>query len=510
MNHSLQTVKEQLKVKSSELKKQEMEASRLHRKVSQVTQLNKDKIRELHQLLKQKDKEIQEAKHMASVARISRHITVKQSSSKENTETRKPSFDVNVPDAKKEWQQKLDELTTKEKAIRKRLVKEQKALDKSNREKSYLLRELRRFREKINSIDDLNQQIIRLKAELKKRPTLTNEDLQERLKEKEKLIEHYEKFYKESAQSMEKGLLSSEYGYDLKNQLSELIDENNELNEKLEQQQEYISDIERKAIEEQEKKDIDRFENNIQIDSRTKGSTEFSSGLESFLVTYSDMITLILVIFVLLFTISKVDQNRFAEAFSSFQEREFRWDDDNIHLSPQEVTMLYRVKELVQDNVDPESLIRSDVKTLLVQLQSSNLFSPGDSDLLPNAKDLLKQTLSEYLREGVKQVYVEGHTDDVPIHNEKYPSNWELSTARASRVARFISESLNFPPDKIVVKGYGKYRPQKPNSNDKNRALNRRVEIKILKDKDVLDDEIAKKKIRPNQPGKKFKVLLNP
>ncbi len=510
MNHSLQTVKEQLKIKSSELKKQEREASRLHRKVSQVTQLNKDKIRELHLLLKQKDKEIQEAKQMASVARISRHITVKQSSSQENKETRKPDFGVNVPDLKNEWKQKLDELTIKEKAIRKRLVKEQKALDKSNREKSYLLRELRRFREKINSIDDLNQQIIRLKTELKKRPTLTNEDLQERLKEKEKLIEHYEKFYKESAQSMEKGLLSSEYGYDLKNQLSELIDENNELNEKLEQQQEYISDIERKAIEEQEKKDIDRFENNIQIDSRAKGSTEFSSGLESFLVTYSDMITLILVIFVLLFTISKVDQNRFAEAFSSFQEKEFRWDDDNIHLSQQEVTMLNRVKELVQDNVDPESLIRSDVKTLSVRLQSNNLFSPGDSDLLPKARDFLKQALNDYLKEGVKQIYVEGHTDDVPIHNEKFPSNWELSTARASRVARFITESLNFPPNRIVVKGFGKYRPQKPNSNDKNRALNRRVEIKILKDKDVLDDEIATKKISLNQPGKNFKVLLNP
>ncbi|GAH00388.1 unnamed protein product, partial [marine sediment metagenome] len=93
------------------------------------------------------------------------------------------------------------------------------------------------------------------------------------------------------------------------------------------------------------------------------------------------------------------------------------------------------------------------------------------------------------MQEGVKQVHVDGHTDNVPmIDNGPFPTNWELSSVRASHVARVIIKRANFSPKRMVVTGYGEYRPLKPNNSDDNRALNRRVEIKILKDIKVKEE----------------------
>jgi chemotaxis protein MotB len=139
--------------------------------------------------------------------------------------------------------------------------------------------------------------------------------------------------------------------------------------------------------------------------------------------------------------------------------------------------------------VNPESLVRSDVQTVIVRLKSADLFDPGTGEILPGGAELILSRIEENIREGVKQVLVDGHTDDVPIQSAKYPSNWELSAARASSVARVIIDRLQFPPERIVVTGYGQYRPLKPNNSDENRSHNRRVEIKILKDIKVAEQE---------------------
>lgn len=164
--------------------------------------------------------------------------------------------------------------------------------------------------------------------------------------------------------------------------------------------------------------------------------------------------------------------------------------------------MLERVRELVKDNVDAESLARSDTRTILHRLPTSDLFNPGEAFFSEGAEDLIISTIKEDMQEGVKQVMIDGHTDNVPMKSAKYPSNWELSSARASKVARFIIEKMRFPPDRIVVTGYGEFRPIKDNVNDDNRAANRRVEIKILKALEVAKDEAKKSKKAPVAPGK--------
>ncbi|MFQ5454453.1 MAG: flagellar motor protein MotB, partial [Candidatus Zixiibacteriota bacterium] len=75
---------------------------------------------------------------------------------------------------------------------------------------------------------------------------------------------------------------------------------------------------------------------------------------------------------------------------------------------------------------------------------------------------------------------IEGHSDDRPINTLLFPSNWELSTSRATQVVRYFIDNYGLPPNKISALGYGEYRPVKPNNSIENRAKNRRVDIVIL------------------------------
>jgi chemotaxis protein MotB len=80
-------------------------------------------------------------------------------------------------------------------------------------------------------------------------------------------------------------------------------------------------------------------------------------------------------------------------------------------------------------------------------------------------------------------VNIVGHTDDLPINTEEFPSNWELSTARASKVARFFMNEMNMPGENFYISGHASYQPVKPNDNEIDRAANRRVEIIITKER---------------------------
>ena len=206
------------------------------------------------------------------------------------------------------------------------------------------------------------------------------------------------------------------------------------------------------------------------------------------------MITLLLVIFVMMYTASNIDQEKFAEAMSSFQEKVVKIESVNVRLTQDELKMLEKLRELVKDNIDPNALVAGDTKTITFKIPSSDLFGPGSATLVEGAGALILETIEDEMRDGVKQVVIDGHTDNVPTKTAMFPSNWELSAARASSVARFIIKKMRFNPKFLVVSGYGAERPIKANTTDDNRASNRRVEVKVVKDKNVAAAQKAKKK----------------
>ena len=119
-------------------------------------------------------------------------------------------------------------------------------------------------------------------------------------------------------------------------------------------------------------------------------------------------------------------------------------------------------------------------QTMRIILTGDLLFENGRAELSQFSKvSLLK--IATVIREIPYMINVVGHTDNIPMHSEKYATNWELSVARASVVARFLVEEMSMDPQQFVVSGYSSFRPIRPNTNARNRAANRRVEIIISK-----------------------------
>jgi len=120
-------------------------------------------------------------------------------------------------------------------------------------------------------------------------------------------------------------------------------------------------------------------------------------------------------------------------------------------------------------------------KTMRIVLTGDLLFPSGRAELTGEAKKSLRK-LIPIIRRTPYMINVIGHTDSMPMHSEKFSSNWELSTARAGRVARFLIEQGHIPASHFAVTGYSYYRPVKPNTTAANRRANRRVEIIISKE----------------------------
>ncbi len=119
-------------------------------------------------------------------------------------------------------------------------------------------------------------------------------------------------------------------------------------------------------------------------------------------------------------------------------------------------------------------------KTMRIILTGDLLFSLGESELSRNAKTSLHKII-EFMIHTPYMINIIGHTDNLPMRSNRFKSNWELSVARASTVARFLIDEMNMNPNQFVVSGYSSYRPIVPNTTAENRAKNRRVEIIISK-----------------------------
>jgi chemotaxis protein MotB len=135
-------------------------------------------------------------------------------------------------------------------------------------------------------------------------------------------------------------------------------------------------------------------------------------------------------------------------------------------------------KELTDKNVEIEQLRGQ----LSVRMLDKIVFKSGSADILPQGTEVLDK-LADAIKDGTDTIRVEGHTDDTPISDKlkvKYPSNWELSAARASAVARYFETKHFINPKRLESLGFSMYHPVAPNDSDENKQRNRRVEI-VLK-----------------------------
>ena len=128
----------------------------------------------------------------------------------------------------------------------------------------------------------------------------------------------------------------------------------------------------------------------------------------------------------------------------------------------------------LQSDVD----LRSGKNEIVLSLKDTVSFDSGSADLRERSFPLLEKVAAVAIAQGKLQIEVRGHTDDRPISTPEFPSNWELSTARASRVARYLIERGVYP-SRIAVQGFANQRPRVSNTNSSKRSANRRVEIRL-------------------------------
>ena len=140
-------------------------------------------------------------------------------------------------------------------------------------------------------------------------------------------------------------------------------------------------------------------------------------------------------------------------------------------------TLMNDLKKLAeQEKIESQVLVSRLPKGLAMRLNDRALFDLGAAEVSSGAEKLLRN-IGDIIAKTKYQIRIEGHTDDLPIRTVRYPSNWELSTARAVNVLRFLQQQSRIAPQRLSAVGFGQYQPLYPNDTPAHRARNRRVEI---------------------------------
>lgn len=245
---------------------------------------------------------------------------------------------------------------------------------------------------------------------------------------------------------------------------------------------------------------------------------------ERWLVSYADFITLLFAFFVVMFASSQVDKRKAGKVALSvqvaFQEMGiFQASSTQAEINSEDAVPLQQVQML--ENIDRtitlaqvaprirpqvsapssdpdlaemrrrlalalahqiehgEVMLKMRPDGLVISLQEVGFFESGSADLRAGSAAPMAHIAEILLKTGF-QVRIEGHTDNVPIHNAKFGSNWELSTGRAIRVLQTLIGQYRFPPDRLGVAGYGEFHPVAGNESAEGRRLNRRVDIVVV------------------------------
>ena len=220
---------------------------------------------------------------------------------------------------------------------------------------------------------------------------------------------------------------------------------------------------------------------------------------ERWLLTYADLITLLLALFVVLWSMSKLDSKQVMEslagAFSDQPGGEGVLDSKGgtSVVSGKVAQTLQKqaeaAKEIQQEiqNKGLDKVIKATYQLgkITLTLTGDVSFDPGSDVLTSQVKQALSTIKPSIDKLSGYPISIGGHTDNIPIHNARFPSNLHLSTARALSTAQYMINELSIDPKRVTVQGYGEYRPAVPNTSVENRAKNRRVEVSIITGENV-------------------------
>lgn len=198
---------------------------------------------------------------------------------------------------------------------------------------------------------------------------------------------------------------------------------------------------------------------------------------DRWMVSWADFVTLLFVFFLALFVLMPKDLHE--KLVGNVASQLAQHPSGKAYASNGNQDLQYALLKALQPFVMNQGVtVQRTLEGLLLEIPDTSLFAAGTADLSQQSSVLVFE-LSKVLSTVTNKVRVEGHTDNVNINTSRYPSNWELSAARASSVVRLM-EDQGIDPARLSASGYGPTRPVADNATEVGRAHNRRVSILIL------------------------------
>lgn len=366
-------------------------------------------------------------------------------------------------------------------------------------------------------IDKHERDIERKQKELDRKKLEMDRELEEKFKIKEKALEIKEKDIERKSKETEERIK-----FEISKKEKELEDKKNlkdkkipeivsKAKEDIKKAQRDIALKQSELIKKQEQvlrkqKELAEKEKKLKhkgfISEETKSTSEFSvkkkkveeAEAEAWMVTYADVITLLLTLFVFLFSVSQIDNNKLSEIQKAISVGLLKRSGDDVVGKASKGDAVFEAMKRKLQSVFERSNLGGQTKVILtdkgvkIELASSVIYSPGSADIRDEMKSAISQIADILKNSNIPDyiVIVEGHTDNNPINTAQFPSNWELSSSRATNIVRFLIDN-GIPNNQLRASGYGDTRPIAPNLNEdgqsiqENQAKNRRVEIYIEK-----------------------------
>ncbi len=226
----------------------------------------------------------------------------------------------------------------------------------------------------------------------------------------------------------------------------------------------------------------------------------------SWLTTFNDLVTLLMVFFVLLFSLSTIDMDKMADFQYALQSglgileagnqvsvdvssdnsiddmSNLKQQAEGVTATPPQQTMKANIEDAL-GSLDASIGVRVVYmqRGARLSFEDGVLFDFGRADISPEGRTVL-ESLADMIQKIPYPIRVEGHTDNIPIRTRRFPSNWELSTARAVNVVKYFTDSGQIDPQRLSAVGYGESKPLIANDSAQHRAKNRRVEIVLIKE----------------------------
>jgi len=242
-----------------------------------------------------------------------------------------------------------------------------------------------------------------------------------------------------------------------------------------------------------------------------KKAHEKEANHERWLVSYADFITLLFAVFVTLYAMSQTDKKKIEEVMESMRDS-FGYSKSSPASKPSVIeagsmSVIPAMRKLSQApkhgnrskggekdfkatkasieayllkvGAQQKVSVAINQRGLVVSLKEAGFFDSGSATLKQSSYTLLNDVVAS-LTSYSNGIRVEGHTDNVPISSHAFPSNWELSTARATNVVQYLTKQDDFDPSNVSATGYGEYRPIADNTSEEGRMKNRRVDLVLL------------------------------